>query len=202
MVRPARLAAGGRPHRMGPNHSWPSSQSGEVVVGFSESPKKSHQIKEDGVGEEVHNLQEGVRRLNPDEAFLGQCLLSWPVFPLLASFSSPGQVFPLSANFSSLGQFALSRPVFPRRLEAALGVFAECDSAETRTLRDSLQHARRSAQEQPFTAQIKDTEDFIARSRNASRRSNCWRAPPVWQGCARWFRQFHLQQSWMPKLPR
>ena len=90
--------------------------------------------------------------------------ISWPVSPLLASFSSPGQVFPLSANFSSLGQFALSRPVFPRRLEAALGVFAECDSAETRTLRDSLQHARRSAQEQPFTAQIKDTEDFIARS--------------------------------------
>ena len=94
---------------------------------------KSHQIKEDGVGEEVHNLQEGVprpvasRRLNPDEALA-----------------------------------AARAPVC--RLEAALGVFAECDSTETRTLRDSLQHARRSAQEQPFTAQIKDTEDFIARS--------------------------------------
>ena len=51
-------------------------------------------------------------------------------------------------------------------LEAALGVLGESDSTEAQILRDALKQARRSAQEQPISAQIKDTEEFIARSTN------------------------------------
>ena len=51
-------------------------------------------------------------------------------------------------------------------LEAALAVLAESDSAEAHALRQVLQQARRSAQEQPINVQIKDTEDFIVRSTN------------------------------------
>ena len=46
----------------------------------------------------------------------------------------------------------------------ALGALTESVSAEAHILRDVLKHARRSAQEQPISAQIKETEEFIARS--------------------------------------
>ena len=52
------------------------------------------------------------------------------------------------------------------RLETALEVLGESDSTEVRTLREVLKQARHSAQEQPISAQIKDTEEFIARSTN------------------------------------
>ena len=52
------------------------------------------------------------------------------------------------------------------RLEAALEVLGELDSTEARTLREALNQARRSAQEQPISTQIKDIEQFIARSTN------------------------------------
>ena len=45
-------------------------------------------------------------------------------------------------------------------------VLGESDSTEVRTLREALKQARHSAQEQPISAQIKDTEEFIARSTN------------------------------------
>ena len=52
------------------------------------------------------------------------------------------------------------------RLVAALGALGESDSSEAQILRDALKQARHSAQEQPISAQIKDTEEFIARSTN------------------------------------
>ena len=52
------------------------------------------------------------------------------------------------------------------RFEVALGVLGESDSAEAQILRDALKQARRSAQEQLISSQIKDTEEFIATSTN------------------------------------
>ena len=52
------------------------------------------------------------------------------------------------------------------RLEAALEVLRESDPTDARTVREALNQARCSAQEQPISAQIKDTEEFIARSTN------------------------------------
>ena len=58
------------------------------------------------------------------------------------------------------------------RLEAALGVLGESDSSEAQILRDALKQARRSAQEQPISAQIKNIGEFI---RGQQTGSKCWR---------------------------
>ena len=72
------------------------------------------------------------------------------------------------------------------------------NTAETETLREALKQARRSAQEQPISAQIKDKQEFIARSTNrlqvlAKKRieEEEQLLEPVWQGCERWFLQAH-----------
>ena len=70
---------------------------------------------------------------------------------------------PQQALLRSQEQGRVPKPSGNRRW----GALGESDSSEAQILRDVLKQARRSAQEQPISAQIKDTEEFIATSTNS-----------------------------------